>query len=229
MAKKKPLPPIHPRISPFTVLGLGVVTAGLYSYIWTARRYKEVDDDAGWASHWLVPACVILAAILLSVGFTTVIPFVADPYQAAVASVYGNYALLGSVLIFGTWWMVRYMRRIDQEQQVLPLVFMSFFFSPLAIYYLQMELNERSDGSGVLTRWLAVVTSMVLGVGVFTAIYTRFPIDHEIMTLETEYRLANDYITCHEDLSARYPNDEVGAYQYQAYLDAYEDCEAIVE
>ena len=90
MAKKKPLPPIHPRISPFTVLSLSVVTAGLYSYIWTARQYKEVDDDAGRASHWLVPACVILAAVLLSVGFTTVIPFVANPYQAAAASVYGN-------------------------------------------------------------------------------------------------------------------------------------------
>lgn len=219
----------HQYISPWIVVALGIVTLGIYACAWTARRYKETNPEAGWVSHWLVPTMVVLVAIALSISFRMVAPFIVSPEAAAVSWVYSNIALLGVAGMLVTWWMVYYMRRIDTSQPLIPLILMSFFFSPLAAYYLQIEISDQPEKGSKVLRWSAVIASTLLGAGTIILIYMQSPIDQEITTLETEYRMTGEYIKCHEALGARFPNEEIGAYQYQTYLDAYDDCESIID
>ena len=230
MAKKKqPEPPVHPQLSPLITLCLGIVTLGVYSYIWTSRRYREIDDDASWISHWLVPTVIAMVALVFGANLTTTVPFILKPGIGAVVTVVGYYILWGFVQVVSAWWMVVYMMRIDEDRKRVPLAIMTFFFSPIAVCYLQLKLNNQTWARRTRTRWLAVVLSIFAGLSVVVAVYTMYPIKDEIRATENIFYAINEYAQCHEDLQRRYPNKEIGAYQYQVYSDAYDGCEAILE
>lgn len=228
MTYRKTPPPIHPPIHPLTAVGIGVITLGIYPFIWASRRVREANPHPRYMSHWTVPVCMVIIMIALSRGMTTVVPFIVDPALAAAISVYGNYALFLTTIGLGTWWLVYHFYQIDREQKLLPLILMTFFFSPLALYYLQMRINGLKRDDAMSIQWLTVAVAGVLSAGIATVILINFPIRPEIQRLEVEYRTANSYIQCHEDLGVRYPNEEITPYQYQAYVDDYEDCEAII-
>ena len=228
MTKKKQPISTHPHISPLLAFCISVVTIGLYSYIWTSRRYREVYPKAGWASHWLVPTTVSVLAVYVGFNLTTFLPFMFEPHDGAVITAYGYYALWGIAQVMTAWWLVTYLTRIRESQQKVPIIVMALFFSPLAIYYLQADINGQGGAEGTSVKWLAMAMAVVFGVGTVSVVYSQYPIPQMVWQLESDYQTVNEYIQCHEELGARYPNDEIGAYQYQNYLDAYDDCEAIV-
>ncbi len=215
-------------MSPLLTFCISVVTVGLYSFIWTSRRYREITPEAGWTSHWLVPTAVSVLAVYVGFNLTTFLPFMFEPHVGAVITAYGYYALWGIVQAITAWWLVAYLTGICENQQRTPLVLMALFFSPLAIYYLQMGINSQKDAEDVYVKWLAVMTAIIFGVGIVAVVHSQYPIRQAVSQLESEFRAANEYVQCHEELGARYPNDEIGAYQYQVYLDAYQDCEEII-
>ncbi len=230
MAKKKqPEPPVHPQLSPLITLCLGIVTLGVYSYIWTSRRYREIDDDASWISHWLVPTVIAMVALVFGANLTTTVPFILKPGIGAVVTVVGYYVLWGFVQAVGAWWMVVYMMRIDENQKRIPLAIMTFFFSPIAVFYLQSKLDNRTWVRRTHARRLVVAVSVLASLSVVATVCAVYPVKNEIRVTESLFYAISEYTQCHEDLQRRYPNKEIGAYQYQVYSDAYDDCEAILE
>lgn len=229
MVKKKQTAPLHPQTPPLLVFLFCVATLGLYAYIWTTRRYREVNPDAKWLSHWLVP--IGWAAACLYAGYlaSATIPFVFEPQRGAVITVYAFYALWAIVHITTAWWLAIYLTRIVPDQKRLPIILMAFFFPSIAVYYLQSTMTGTINPNAQFARWFSIVTALMFGGGFAAITITQF---HPIQTIEQyeiEYRAAREYTTCHEELNVRYPNDEIGPYEYQRYTDAYEYCESIMQ
>lgn len=220
--------------SPWLVLLLGVVTFGLYAYIWVSQRYAESVEDNKWRNHWSVATCIFLLGILCGMGLAIISPIViSDAAIAAAVTVYGGYGLFVLAQLFASWWLVYHVKLLNNAWQVpvkLPsTIIMALLFSPFLIWCEQRRLNDDDSESLWFIRFGATTASAVVGLSLTGLVYANYPINEEIQSLRLEYQTLQEYAACHQDLEARYKDKEVDDAQYQTYLTEYADCESITE
>lgn len=219
--------------SRWLVLLLGIVTFGLYAYIWVSRRYTESVDDSKWKNHWSVATCIFLLAILCGMGLALVSPLaISDTAIAAAITVYGSYGLFIVAQLFASWWLVHHITLLNDAWQIptkLPsTIVMAVLFSPLLIWCEQRRLND-DDDEPQGERNGATIIATIVGLSLTLLIYANYPINAEIESLRFEYQTLREYADCHQELEAKYKDMEVDEAQYQTYLSEYADCEAITE
>lgn len=229
----------YEKISPWIVLILGVVTLGIYSVVWTSRRYAERGSPTKW-SHWSVPIGAALVMFVLAVALLATMPFVMDDMRAAAEiGVYGSLAMGLLMCVAMTCWMAHYVGRMSAKlKQPMPywaIFVTTLLFSPVLAAYMQYRMN---DTAAQLSFLVPTLVGAALGVAGIAVLLIIAPPQQEIESLKGDYinmrqelrhieQLSGDYEKCVNDLDAAYPTDQITDDNYAEYKARYDACDEI--
>lgn len=232
------------------VLVLGLVTGGIYSWIWLWRRRQELDARKVWFGHFIWPISTVLvyASLVMAVIFSTVI-FVEDEAMVIPITLAVYASALVIELLIGAW-AVRHALAINKASKVCVspwrVGLFTFLLLPIATATQQYLLNAQSakpkkayDALKQKTqRWMIV--GIVIGIVLTIASLVQPFSSDELSNVKKAYResrqeinkierLSAEYDACIEALEVKYPGEEVDPEQYDAYTAEYNRCQAIYD
>jgi len=134
------------RFTTWGVIGLAVITLGLYSYYWMHTRTKVLNKliPENKVAPWIVPTIIILGLINFVLSF---LPLIA-PELITLSTLSSFIGLI--VFILAITWAFMFRNRLNiisgsNKGDVFWLgPILTFFFS---LYYLQYKINQMHDAS----------------------------------------------------------------------------------
>lgn len=240
-------------IAVWKVIGLYIITLGIYGFVWLARRRSEMIEHYKLSvPHWLwlVAPAAIAFALLLPAAF---IIYGVTSQTASTASIIYGFLLLALFGAYGIslWWMYRFGRaaQIITEGKV-PVVWTmlnTIFLGPVMLFMFQYYFNRapKSVDSKSKPKYQPsknfVILSTVLIVASLPMAVTglmQFPeLAKEGSILQSQSRkidalyqeteqLAKEHKACVDKLEADFPG-KLSAEDEPAYTKAYDACEEI--
>ncbi len=244
--------PPFKQLRAWKVAVLGVVTLGVYFFLWLVLRRREVPDPKPRFSHWgwmLAIAFGFVSAVLAL--YLTAIIGMSDSAAAAAVIVYGLVAVAVVFEAITALWVLQIVTGINRTLglPVRPVLvyLLGFFCAPLLIVYEQMAINRLHAPSAAkmtqLTQQFGWITLAGIALGVAFNAFSFFatPLDvtvdqvrreHTEVRKEIEriFQLAKEYTDCTDKLAREYPEGSATPGEdYKAYSAAYDKCQAIYD
>lgn len=236
------------KIAVWKVLVLSIVTAGIYTIIWLARRRNELVENYGQkVPHWLWILLPSLIALVLFFPLIIVLALlVKDPALLAASATWGSVALFVVPFIISIWWITKFSQaaarvvanRVPAGWAVFLYILCGFFTSGVQQFffnrYAKKTLPKEQVGPSVrfvILSSIAITVSLIVNIWSFTTFpgdYEQLKVDltHNAELLEKVNRLATEYDACIEKLERDHPGD-LTAENEAAYNQAYDACEEI--
>lgn len=241
------------------MIGLYIVTLGIYGFVWMARRRNEiVKNDKIVIPHWL---WIVLPPI---VGLLAIIPITFLVYGTiqkldGLIPIVLMFTVLIAVTIFAVniWWMWRFGRAVMRVTQgrLTPIWIVAYWImaGPVALFIIQYHFNRIQKKQSVASKpkyrpskKFVTVSSIVLALlAVFSvaSLYTQewdITKDPDIMKMQNDAKfidkkankanhLLDEYNRCIEDLNNKYPGAELTPEEEPGYNRDYANCELIRE
>ena len=135
------------RFTTWAVLGLAIITFGIYAYYWMFSRTKTLNSviPENKVAGWLVPTVIGLGVINILLSF---LPFASPELAASLAVISLPLSLIGFVLMIV--WAFKFRNRLNiisgsSKGNVFWLgPILTFFFQ---LYYFQYKINQMHDAS----------------------------------------------------------------------------------
>lgn len=136
------------RFTTWGVIGLAIITLGIYGYYWMFSRTKVLNTliPENKVASWLVPAVIITGVLNL---IFSILPLIAPELAGTLALVSLPFSIIGFVLVIV--WAFKFRNRLNiisgsTKGNVFwlgPII--TFFFQ---LYYFQYKINQMHDASG---------------------------------------------------------------------------------
>ena len=135
------------RFTTWGVLGLAIITLGIYAYYWMYSRTKTLNSliPENKVAGWLVPVIIIMGVINL---LFSALPFIAPEQAATIQMISAPFSIIAFVL--GLTWAFKFRNRLNiisgsSKGNVFWLgPILTFFFQ---LYYFQYKINQMHDAS----------------------------------------------------------------------------------
>lgn len=135
------------RFTTWGVIGLAIITLGIYGYYWMYSRTKILNTliPENKVATWVVPAIIGLGAINLLISL---LPFVSPELALSLSLISLPLSLIGFVLV--VMWAFKFRNRLNiisgsSKGNVFWLgPILTFFFQ---LYYFQYKINQMHDAS----------------------------------------------------------------------------------
>lgn len=242
------------KIALWKVILLSIVTLGIYSIVWLARRRNElVDNYQQKVPSWLW--LVIPSAICLAIAVPAVFLTFAFASSGELMPILVMLGVLGILLLASAaiciWWMWHFssaMARVIENRVPTVWALLIYLFLGTAITYVHQfyinrystdKVSEKNVGPStkfIVLTVLAIVASVVLSSVSSATMPNDFEnlqegstvqqttADDEELRQKAENLLV-EYNTCVDSLETNYP--EVTVDNEAAYTEAYNTCDAI--
>ena len=138
---------VFKRFTTWGVLGLAIITLGIYGYYWMYSRTKTLNTliPENKVASWIVPAVIGLGIINI---IMSLLPLVSPELALSLSLVSLPFSLIGFVLI--VMWAFKFRNRLNiisgsSKGNVFWLgPILTFFFQ---LYYFQYKINQMHDAS----------------------------------------------------------------------------------
>jgi len=135
------------RFTTWGVVGLAIITLGIYGYYWMISRTKVLNSliPENKIAGWVVPSVIAIGVINI---FLSLLPSVAPEVAAQAAVISIPLSLIGFVLVL--IWAFKFRNRLNiisgsSKGNVFWLgPILTFFFQ---LYYFQYKINQMHDAS----------------------------------------------------------------------------------
>jgi len=233
------------KIALWKVIVLSIVTLGIYSIIWLARRRNElVDNYQQKVPSWLwlvIPGAISIALIVPAVIFTFLLISNDQLIQALLLIGIVSLLLLASAIIC-LWWVWRFssaMSRVIEGRVPTIWAFLIYLFLGVALIYVhQFYINRYATDKistknvGPSTKFIVLTVVAIVASVILSGASSASMPDDSFQKLqensavgEKANRLIVDYTTCTDTLQKDYP--EVTVENEAAYNKAYDVCNKI--
>ena len=135
------------RFTTWGVVGLAIITLGIYGYYWMHTRTKVLNSliPENKIAPWLVPAVIGLGVINI---LLSILPLVSPENAVAASQISLPFSIIGFVLV--VMWAFKFRNRlniISGSRKGSPFwlgPILTFFFQ---LYYFQYKINQMHDAS----------------------------------------------------------------------------------
>jgi hypothetical protein len=135
------------RFTTWGVLGLAIITLGIYAYYWMFSRTKTLNTliPENKIAGWMVPTIIIFGVINI---LLSLLPLLAPEQAVTIQMLSTPFSIIGFVL--GLTWAFKFRNRLNiisgsSKGNVFWLgPILTFFFQ---LYYFQYKINQMHDAS----------------------------------------------------------------------------------
>lgn len=242
------------KISTAKVIVLSIVTLGVYTLIWLAKRRNEMVSEYKVklpSNAWLVVFASLLALAIVTL-ITTAVLFALNIIGSVWTTIWLSVASLALPFALGLWWVIRFGKifskivggRVPLWWTIVFYIFLATHIIPVYQYFINRKTAKRGAYAEQVgpTRRFIVVSAIVAALflileiaswadlpATFNQMRTAFSetSQQDLQLIEKTYTLLKQHDACVNQLNIDYPDKYISAEDEAAYIKAYDACESI--